>query len=256
MFRFAMVSALLIGAHTASAAVVDVAITSNAFNPAQITVRVGDTVRWTLPASDPGSGYGGGTPGVPHNVAADNGSFRSGDPEAGPWQFSETFRSAGDYPYYCERHGAPGRIGMSGIVSVQAATLQINEGLAGVWVNPATTGQGFVFDVHPSSHLIGLGWFTWSDQAGVYDWLSGVGTFAGASAEVLLTRTRGGQFNAPLAVTNDDAGTATITFSDCAHARIAFSLTSPSRSGTIDLVKLLPTSPLCTSPAVPDAQAD
>ena len=247
MYRAAAMLPLLFCAAAASAAVVDVAVLDMSFAPAQVTVRVGDSVRWTLPAP---SGGGGGYPypepmGAAHNVAADDGSFRSGDATEGPWQFNHLFAQPGTYRYHCERHGAAGGQGMSGTVVVEAAALQINEGMSGAWFNPPTSGQGFFFDVHPGSNLFGLAWFTWTDQPGIHDWLTGVGRFAGASTQVALSRTRGGQFNAPLAVTSGEAGSATITFSDCSHARIEFTLLQPTRSGAIDLVKLLPVSPLC-----------
>lgn len=252
MRRVALFLAVWLGATgEVPAAVVDVALQPMAFVPAEVTVRVGDTVRWSLPAPS-GSGSGGYFPepmGIAHTVTADDGAFRSGDPAEGPWQFAHVFTRAGIFRYYCERHGAPGGSGMSGTVVVQAAALQINEGMAGAWFNPATTGQGFFFDVHPGSNLFGLAWFTWTDVAGSYDWLTGVGRYAGASTQVTLTRTQGGRFNAPLAVSSGDAGTASITFSDCTRAHLDFSLVAPARSGSIELVKLLPASPLCVPPA-------
>lgn len=249
MLRHALGTVLLGIGLTVRAATIDVSVEPMSFAPAQVNVRVGDSVRWTLAAPSPGGGYGDPEPNaVAHNVSSDTGAFRSGEPQLGPWQFSHVFTQPGTYRYYCERHGAPGGVGMSGTVVVQAATLQINEGLSGAWYNPATSGQGFFFDVHPGSNLFGLAWFTWTEQPGVYDWLTGVGRFAGASAQVSLSRTRGGQFNAPLAVTSVDAGTASITFSDCSRARLEFVLSAPVRSGSIELVKLLPPSPLCLPP--------
>jgi plastocyanin len=250
MLRYALGALLLGTGLPAAAATVEVTVEAMSFAPAQVSVRAGDTVRWTLAATPSGGGYGDPEPaGMAHNVSSDTGLFRSGEPEAGPWQFSHLFTQPGTYRYYCERHGAPAGTGMSGTVVVQAATLQINEGVAGAWFNPATSGQGFFFDVHPGSNLFGLAWFTWTDQPGVYDWLTGVGRFAGASTQVALSRTRGGRFNAPLAVTSGDAGAAVLTFADCTHARLEFALTEPVRSGSIELVKLLPVSPLCVPPA-------
>ena len=253
MFRTAVLCLLWFAALPAAAAIVDVTVNSMSFTPAQVTVRVGDTVRWTLPAtsSDSPKGYGYDPPAMSHNVAADNGSFRSGDAVPGPWQFGHTFTAPGEYPYHCEVHGSAGRVGMSGSVRVEAATVQINDGMSGAWYNPSTSGQGFFLDVHPGSNLVGMAWFTWTDQPGGYDWLTGVGRYAGPTTELALSRTTGGQFNSPLAVTTGTAGNATITFTDCTHARITFTLTSPPRTGAIDLVKLLPPSPLCIPPTSP-----
>lgn len=95
------------GAPAARAATtVDVTVgPGNSFSPKNVTIQAGDSVRWTS---------AGGT----HNVVADNGSFVSGDPGSG-WTFTHTFSAAGTFAYFCELHGAPGGLGMSGSVAVQ-----------------------------------------------------------------------------------------------------------------------------------------
>lgn len=62
-----------------------------AFNPATVTVRVGDTVTWE------------NQDGADHNVIADDGSFKSADFGQGK-TFSFTFTKAGTYPYSCHIH--------------------------------------------------------------------------------------------------------------------------------------------------------
>lgn len=76
------------------------------FSPAQLAIQAGDTVRWT---------NAGGI----HNVVADGGAFSSGAASSGGWVFSHTFPAAGEFPYHCEVHGAPGGLGMAGSVTVQ-----------------------------------------------------------------------------------------------------------------------------------------
>ena len=76
------------------------------FTPDTITVFVGDTVRWSA------------VQGL-HNVRADDNSFTSGPPAPAPWTFNHIFSASGSNPYYCEPHGAPGGIGMSGVVTVE-----------------------------------------------------------------------------------------------------------------------------------------
>ena len=80
------------------------ALANNTFSPANLTIRVGDTVRW--------ENSGGGE----HNVTADDGSFRNGDPSTANWQFSRVFNTAGTVDYNCETHVA---VGMTGRVTVQ-----------------------------------------------------------------------------------------------------------------------------------------
>ncbi|MEA2351429.1 MAG: hypothetical protein QOG86_2370 [Thermoleophilaceae bacterium] len=82
------------------------------FDPATVTINVGDTVTWSSESA------------YPHNVAADGGSFRGGgdpvnhDPAPGPWTFVQTFETAGTFRYHCEQHGDKGGVGMSGKVVV------------------------------------------------------------------------------------------------------------------------------------------
>ncbi len=89
-----------------------VQVVNNAFNPALITITVGQTVTWVWPA---GSG--------PHNVFPDDRFTpgRSGPPEFGPKTYSFTFNEIGSFRYYCEQHGAANGVGMAGRVIVQTS---------------------------------------------------------------------------------------------------------------------------------------
>ena len=72
------------------------------FNPAEVTVKAGDTVTWTNKDS------------VGHDVTGDD--FKSGDPGgiAGGGTFEHTFDEAGTFKYVCTVHP-----GMEGTVKVQ-----------------------------------------------------------------------------------------------------------------------------------------
>jgi plastocyanin len=85
-----------------------VVVGNNYFYQPEITIQVGDTVRWI-------NGVDGG--GV-HNVVADDGSFTSGSP-AFPWVYDHVFSTAGTFPYQCSEHGASG---MTGTITVESAT--------------------------------------------------------------------------------------------------------------------------------------
>ncbi|HEX9252246.1 MAG TPA: T9SS type A sorting domain-containing protein [Ignavibacteriaceae bacterium] len=87
----------------------DVSVGNFSFTPAQLTINVGDIVRWT------------NTGGL-HNVVADDNSFTSGAVSSSAWVYEHTFNSAGTNPYYCSLHGGPGGVGMSGVVTVENAT--------------------------------------------------------------------------------------------------------------------------------------
>ena len=86
-------------------------VQNNYFSPADLTIQVGDTVRWI-------NGIDGG--GI-HNVIADDSSFTSGPP-AFPWIYDHVFTSEGIFPYYCSVHGGPGGVGMSGVITVESPT--------------------------------------------------------------------------------------------------------------------------------------
>lgn len=91
----------------------NVAIQDNIFSPSVVTIPVGATVTWTNQ----------GMPG--HTVTADNNSFDSG-PLASQTSYSRQFSAPGQYRYYCKSHGAPGGIGMSGVVNVVASNATTN----------------------------------------------------------------------------------------------------------------------------------
>jgi plastocyanin len=86
-----------------------VEVSNFVFIPEEVTISVGDTVQW-----ENVEGF--------HNVVADNGSFTSGPPASGAWTYSFTFTTPGTYPYYCEVHGGPGGVGMSGVIIVTGST--------------------------------------------------------------------------------------------------------------------------------------
>lgn len=230
----ALLSCALGGA--SHAATHEVTVASFSFTPRTLTIQPGDTVVWRNVS---------GT----HNVVADDGSFRN-EVSSAAWIFRRTFSQAGDVPYYCQLHGQPGGIDMSGVIRVAAATpaFTINEGVQGSWLNNATQGQGVFFDMVPSlNNLFGMAWFTWTQTQGQYDWLTAVGSYAGDRAEMTLYRSRGGRFNASDPVTNTVAGTASVVFTSCTAASVTFNLTDPPATGTFPLQRLLPASAICIS---------
>jgi plastocyanin len=80
----------------------NVKVTANQFTPAQVKIKVGESVRWT---------WGGGT----HNVVSgsnctDDGKFTSGAPMGGG-TFDHKFETAGTFPYFCSPHCTMGMVG-------------------------------------------------------------------------------------------------------------------------------------------------
>ena len=85
-----------------------VSLVDNAFGPKVITIRVGESVTWTVGGNNP------------HTVTSDTGAFDSSPncPTQLPsclhkgQSFTHAFSSVGTYPYHCKIHGAAGGIGM------------------------------------------------------------------------------------------------------------------------------------------------
>lgn len=80
----------------------------NTFSPATVTITQGDQVTWN---------NSGGV----HNVHFDDNSYiQPASPSGSAWSVSRTFNNTGSFKYYCEIHGGPGGVGMSGTVNVNA----------------------------------------------------------------------------------------------------------------------------------------
>lgn len=81
------------------------------FQPATLTIRVGDTVTFKHAAGP-----------FPHNVHFDDDSFdKPAEPTGDAWSNPRTFETAGTFRYYCDFHGAPGGQGMAGKIVVLEA---------------------------------------------------------------------------------------------------------------------------------------
>jgi plastocyanin len=87
-------------------------VVDSAFEPAEVTIKVGETVVRMQRG------------GLPHSVTADDGSFDS-HPNCPPacmspgQQYPRTFTQPGTFRYYCKVHGGPGGSGMAGVVTVE-----------------------------------------------------------------------------------------------------------------------------------------
>ena len=84
-------------------------VLSDRFDPAEITIAVGDTVNWYWPPGSAG-----------HNIVPDNGDLppHSGAPDDYPRSHTFRFGVAGIYRYHCAVHGGPGGVGMAGTITV------------------------------------------------------------------------------------------------------------------------------------------
>jgi plastocyanin len=96
-------------ATTAPPPTTTISVVNNAFNPSSLTVDAGSTVTWSWSPTAQN-----------HNVVPDGTvPTTSGNPVDGPHTYQFKFDNPGTYRYHCAIHGAPGGIGMSGIIVVQ-----------------------------------------------------------------------------------------------------------------------------------------
>ena len=98
---------VLLGNPAAAQTTVDVTASGSTFTPTDITIDVGDTVRWT------------NTSGT-HNVNGTTGTFPANPESFGNalstgWVYEYVFNTAGNYGYQCDAHEA---FGMTGTVTV------------------------------------------------------------------------------------------------------------------------------------------
>jgi plastocyanin len=95
----------------------DVAVSSNVFTPAALTINAGDTVVWT---------NAGGTHNVNGSLAtfpSNPAGFSNGAASSALWTFSHVFTTAGTYQYQCDPHAS---LGMTGSITVNGPALLIS----------------------------------------------------------------------------------------------------------------------------------
>lgn len=124
--------------------------------------------------------------------------------------------------------------------------VDVNAGMDGGWFEPATSGQGFFFDVHPNN--VGGGfffgaWFTYGDDtASGQQWYTVQGGYdQGSMVDISLFNTTGGNFDDPQEPTTEQVGTVDIDFEDCENATLNYNFSGPGGlGGTIDLTRVVP----------------
>jgi hypothetical protein len=136
-------------------------------------------------------------------------------------------------------------------IVVTPTPVNLNQfGLTGAWYNPATSGQGVLFNALPniagagSVNLFGA-WFTYDTLAdgvtGVQRWytIQGMGSAGNAYATLTIYEVTGGLFNTPPAVGGKSIGKAVLQFSDCSHGVLSYEFSDQSgRQGNIPLSRL------------------
>src|ERR1700722_779405 len=219
MFTFSRYALVFLFLLSTSALAVDHMVTAggsaNVFTPKSLTINAGDSVTFV---------NGGGF----HNVVADDNSFTSGAP-SDSWTLTQAFPNAGTFPFYCEIHGGPGGVGMSGSIVVNAAappSTPITAATTGSWYDPLQNGHGFLIQVAPPNIFIAY-WFVYTPDGTAQAWMAGSGTYdtTSNSATIELAQQIGSKFPPNLKSTDltlIDWGSLTFTQTDCSHATVSW----------------------------------
>jgi plastocyanin len=219
----------------------DVSVGDNFFSPNDLTIQVGDTVRWTNAGSSQA-----------HDVTADDFSFAS--ETSTQFMFERTFNSVEEVLYHCSVHSAPGLNFMNGRVNVVQGgggnDFQINAGLNDSWYNPATSGQGFFITIFPDISSIFLAWFTYdTERPGAevmanlgepgHRWLTAFGEYSGGAALLDVELTEGGVFNsAQPPVTQTADGTIMLECTGCNECTVTYDITSAGVQGVVPIERI------------------
>lgn len=233
-----------------SAEIWEVTVGDNFYSPNEITIQVGDTVRWS---------YNGSRL---HDVTADDGSFAS--QTSSNFMYERTFNTVEEVFYHCSVHSTSGRdinVFQNGRINVVAAdSVGINAGMSDAWYNPETAGQGLFLIVWEDLQQVFLSWFTYDTerppegttaQLGEpgHRWLTAQGGFSGDTAVLDVFLTSGGVFDAaePAAVTDQNpVGSIVITWMDCTSAVLSYDIPGLGLVGEIPLRRITSDNvPLC-----------
>ena len=97
---------------TPEAGTVVVPLANYTFNPGNLEIPAGTTVIFRNTDPDP------------HTVTSESGAWKESQLQEGQ-EFKFTFTTTGDFPYFCQFHGAKGGVGMAGVIKVVAASAAV-----------------------------------------------------------------------------------------------------------------------------------
>ena len=131
-----------------------------------------------------------------------------------------------------------------GLLALTAETIAdeppmlINFGAGGGWYEPATSGQGFSFDIVPESNQLVAYWFTYSEESGAREWYVAQGEISGDSASLVIYQTANGVFDQPSEIELKAVGTAILEYESCQSASFDYFIDSNGLAGEIALQRL------------------
>lgn len=217
---------MMISAQSLQAAVIDVQIYGNRFEPEVVQLQPGDTVRWQVMEGA-------------HQLIPDNPGLVPGF-DSGQLNllqtYSYTFNSLeSDFIY---RSNAIDNISAAVELPANEPGFAVDNPLSAGWYNMATDGQGMLFEYVPSVNVMTAYWFTFEPETGEQMWLFASGVPEGNRVTMQVIRPQGGKLNDPQAVTRPDWGEITIDFSDCSNAKAWYDGSVDELSGQFPLTRL------------------
>ena len=131
--------------------------------------------------------------------------------------------------------------------------------LSGAWYDPATSGQGLLFDLNPVQQTLFVAWYTYAVNgqqiggAASERWYSMQASYTPGNASIeniAIFQSSGGVFDHAGTVTTTQVGTASIAFQGCTGATLTYHFTggaNAGRQGSIPLVRVSPALAGCGS---------
>ncbi|KPK52622.1 MAG: hypothetical protein AMJ59_26665 [Gammaproteobacteria bacterium SG8_31] len=127
---------------------------------------------------------------------------------------------------------------------LEAQSRNINQGHAGAWFNPENVGQGQLIDIEPEGKFLFLSWFTFTDTASAnpneQHWFTAQGNYSDNTADLVIHETLGGRFNDPQQVSTEPVGEATLSFTDCGHGQMDYTIDTWGLQGSFPLRRVIP----------------
>jgi plastocyanin len=227
------------------AATHDVAVMDNFFSPNDLTINVGDTVRWTSISG-----------GAPHDVTEDN--FKWSSETSTAFNFSKTFNTAEEILYHCTVHSFSGRdrdTRMNGRITVEGVSIPpflINDALSDAWYFPETDGQGFLIIVWETRKLVFLSWYTYDTERPPEDvtailgepghrWLTALGPYEGDTALMDVFLSQGMIFDSaelPVDTVQYPGATMEIVWTGCNAGIVKYNIPSLNLVGEVPIERI------------------
>ncbi|NNK37797.1 MAG: hypothetical protein HKP03_04910 [Xanthomonadales bacterium] len=258
-FRFIATCLLILLATAAESTTHDVVVGNNFFSPNDLTIEVGDTVRWTNNA------------GRTHDVTADDFSWAS--PTSSSFVFERTFNTVEEVLYHCTVHSSPGldrnvfQNGRINVVMADDPAFEINSFISDNWFDPVTNGQGFFVIVWEDLQFIFLSWFTYELERPPEDamailgepghrWLTAQGPYDGDTATLDINLSQGGVFDMPEppVAPAEKIGTMVITWENCNAGVVNYDMPDLGLVGEIPIQRIVMANvPDCEAAQVDDS---